>query len=45
MGPTTIRFKLKTKTEIFPNDYENSVPTSQKTHISIVISNHSMPYS
>ena len=31
MGPTIIRFKLKTKTEIFPNDYENWVPTSQKT--------------
>jgi hypothetical protein len=31
MGPTTIRFNLKTKTEILRNEYDNLVPTSQKT--------------
>jgi len=31
MGAYHHSFKLKTKTEVFPNDYENLVPTSEKT--------------
>jgi hypothetical protein len=37
MGPTTILFQLKTNTANFLKDYENSVPTSQKTKLIFII--------